>query len=220
MKYILFSIIIFSVAFTGCMTLPDPVDDIYLTEKTNEETAKLDKIAVDIIAKKKEKDEVEKDFEIAVQKVETSRTELSQIEAANIALLEKEKLYKMTKDSKLEDIQKEKEKNKIKEVQSKAHLDYNIAKADETKALLEVRKYELAVKVAEIDYEKALIAKTYQMKRSEDYKNKMIDELEYKKFMEDQYVRLEDNRKKYEKASKALADADNNLKKSGYEGEK
>jgi hypothetical protein len=158
--------------------------------------------------------------EITAQKVEASRTDVAQIQAEAEALNEKEKLYKMTKDSKLEDVQKEIEINKAKDKQSKAYLAYNIAKSDETNALLEVKKSELAVKVAELGYEKSMIAKAYQIKREEEYKDNMIDDLEYKKFMEDQKVRLEDNRKKYEKASKALAEADNNLTKSGYEGER
>jgi hypothetical protein len=220
MKYILLSVILCAAVFTGCVTLPDPIDDVYLSEKTNDQSAKLDRIGTDIIAKKKDKDKVEKELEIANQKIEASRTDVTQAEAAGEALLEKEKLYEMTKDSKLEEIQKEKEKNKIKTAQSKAYLAYCIAKADETGAMFEVKKAELAAKVAELDYEKSLIAKAYQTKRSDEYKDKMIDDLEYKKFLEDQRAKLEDNRKKYEKASKSLSDADANLKKSGYEGEK
>jgi hypothetical protein len=220
MKYILFGIIVFSVAFTGCLTLPDPIDDVYLSEKTNEQSAKLDKIGSDVIAKNKEKDMVEKEQEIATQKVEASRSEVAQVEAATEALLEKEKLYKLTKDSKLEELQKEIKNNRVKDTQSKAYLAYNIAKAEETNALLEVKKSELAVKVAELSYEKSLIAKAYQSKRGEEFKDDAIDELEYKKFMDDQKIKLEDNKKKHEKASKVLAEADSSLKKSGYEGEK
>jgi hypothetical protein len=213
-------LIAISVIFAGCVTMPDPIDDNYLKEKTQEDIAKLDKIETDIIAKKKNKDKVEKDSEIAAQKSELSRKEVLQTEADIAVILEKEKLYTSTKDSKLQDIQKEREKNDLKLTQLKAKLDYDIAKSDEAKALLEVKKYELGVKVAELNYEKALIAKIYQMKRKKEYEKKMIDDEEYKKFFDDQKIKLVDNQKEYEKASKVVAEKEDILKKSGYEGEK
>jgi hypothetical protein len=209
-----------SVIFAGCVTMPDPVDDLYLKEKTQEDTAKLDKIESDIIAKKKNKDKAEKDSEIAAQKAELSRKEVLQTEAGIAVLLEKEKLYTSTKDSKLQDIQKEREKNDLKLTQLKAKLDYDIAKSDEANTLLEVKKSELSVKVAELSYEKALIAKAYQMKRKKEYEKKMIDDEGYKKFFDDQKIKLEDNQKEYEKASKVAAEKEDILKKSGYEGDK
>ena len=220
MKYKIIIFIALAAFFTGCLTMPDPVDENFLKEKTSEENAKLDKIGAEIIAKKKDKDKVEKDSEITVQKVELSRKELKQAEAYNDVLLEKEKLYSSTQDPKLQDVQKEKQDNSLKIAQLKAKLDYDIAKDNETKALLEVKKSGLAVKVAELNYEQALIAKAYQMKRQKEYEKNMIDDELYKKFFDDQKIKLEDNQKEYEKAAKILTEKEDVLKKSGYEGEK
>jgi hypothetical protein len=206
--------------FAGCVTMPDPIDELFLKEKSQDETAKLDKIESDIITKKKNKDTAEKDTEIAAQKAELSSKEVTQKEAEIDVLLGKEKLYTSTKDSKLPEIQKEREKENLKLTQLKAKYEYHTAKSNEANALLEVKKYELAVKVAELNYEKAMIAKSYQLKRKKEYEKKMIDDEEYKKFFEDQKIKLEDAQKEYEKASKTVAEKEDILKKSGYEGEK
>jgi hypothetical protein len=220
MKYMMALIIAASVILSGCLTMPDPVDDVYLKEKTSEENAKLNKIEAEIIAKKKDKDVIEKDAEIAALKAELSKKEVSEINAAYASLLEKEKLYTATGDSKLAEIQKQKETTNLKLIQAKAKQEYSTAKRDETNALLEVKKSELAVKVAELSYEKSLIAKAYQMKRQKEYAKNMIDETDYKKFMDDQKIKLEDNQKEYQKASKITADTEEKLKNTGYEGEK
>lgn len=209
-----------SIFFAGCVTMPDPIDELFLKEKTQEETAKLDKIEGDIITKKKNKDAAEKETEIAAQKAELSRKEVTQKEAEIDVLLGKEKLYTSTKDSKLPEIQKEREKENLKLTQLKAKYEYHTVKSNEANALLEVKKYELAVKVAEFYYEKALIAKAYQLKRKKEYEKKMIDDEEYKKFFENQKIKLEDAQKEYEKASKIVVEKEDILKKSGYEGEK
>ncbi len=219
-RLVLFIFIAVAVLFSGCVTMPDPIDELFLKEKTEQDTAKLDKIEADIIAKKKSQDIVEKDAEIAAQKAELSGKEVLQTEAEIAVLLDKEKLYKTTKDSKLQDVQKEREKSNLKLTQLKAKQDYDIAKSDAASALLEVKKYELGVKVAELNYEKALIAKAYQMKRKKEYEKKMIDDEDYKKFFDDQKIKLEDSQKEYEKASKVVVEKEDILKKSGYEGEK
>ncbi len=209
-----------SIIFAGCVTMPDPVDDMFLKEKTQEEAVKLENIESDIIAKNKNRDMVEKDSEIAAKKAELSRKEVVQKEASIDVLLEKEKLFASTKDSRLPEVQKEREKESLKLNQLKAKRDYDIAKSNEANALLEVKKYELAVKVAELSYEKAQIAKAYQMKRQKEYAKKMVDVEDYKKFLDNQKIKLEDAQKDYEKASKASAGKEDILKKSGYEGEK
>jgi hypothetical protein len=220
MRYKIAFFIALAVFFSGCVTMPDPIDELFLKEKTQQDTAKLDKIEADIIAKKKSQDIVEKDAEIAAQKAGLSGKEVLQTEAEINVLLDKEKLYTTTKDSKLQEVQKEREKNTLKLAQLKAKQDYDIAKSNETNALLEVKKFELGVKVAELNYEKALIAKAYQMKREKEYKKNMIDDEEYKKFLEDQKIKLEDYQKEYEKASKVVVEKEDILKKSGYEGDK
>ncbi|MFH0976614.1 MAG: hypothetical protein V1874_12600 [Spirochaetota bacterium] len=220
MKYMMALLIATSVILSGCLTMPDPIDDVYLKEKTSEENVKLDKIGTDIIAKKKDKDVIEKDAEIAALKAELSKKEVTEISATNASLEEKEKLYTATGDSKLAEIQKQKEANNLKLIQAKAKQEYSTAKKDETNALLEVKKSELAVKVAELSYEKALIAKAYQMKRQKEYAKNMIDETDYKKFMDDQKIKLEDYQKEYQKAAKITSDAQEKLKNTGYEGDK
>jgi PBP1b-binding outer membrane lipoprotein LpoB len=219
-RLVLFIFIAVAVLFSGCVTMPDPIDELYLKEKTEQDTAKLDKIEADIIAKKKSQDIVEKDAEIAAQKADLSGKEVLQTKAGIAVLLDKEKLYTTTKDNKLQDVQKEIEKSNLKFAQLKAKQDYDIAKSNAASALLEVKKYELGVKVAELNYEKALIAKAYQMKRKKEYEKNMIDDEDYKKFLDDQKIKLEDYQKEYEKATKVVAEKEDILKKSGYEGEK
>lgn len=219
MKYKLSLLIAFSILFSGCITMPDPVDEVFLKEKTQEERVKLEKIEADVILKKKDQDKVEKDMEIVAQKTELSRKELAEAEAAKAVLLEREKLYTSTGDSKLQEIKSQRELNNIKIAQLKAKLDYYTAKSNETNALLEIKKSELAVKVAELKYEQALIAKAYQMRRKKEYEKKMIEDEEYKKYFDNQKIKLEDNQKAYEKALKELNEKKEILNKSGYEGE-
>lgn len=220
MKYKLGILIILSIIWTGCVTMPDAVDEAYLVEKTADESAKIEKIEGDVIAKKKSKDKIEKDQEIVTQRVEASRKQVAGAEAESALLLEQEKLYKMTGDAKLADIQKQKEANNAKIAQAKAVLEYNIAKKNETDAQLELAAADLGLRVAELRYEKALIAKKYQMKRSKEYAKNMIDETEYQKFMENQKRDFDESRSKHEKAAKELAEAEEKLKKAGYEVEK
>ncbi|MBN2403624.1 MAG: hypothetical protein JXN64_14700 [Spirochaetes bacterium] len=219
MKNKLSLLIAFSILFSGCITMPDPVDEVFLKEKTQEERVKLEKIEADVILKKKDQDKVEKDMEIVAQKTELSRKELAEAEAAKAVLLEREKLYTSTGDSKLQEIKSQRELNNIKIAQLKAKLDYYTAKSNETNALLEIKKSELAVKVAELKYEQALIAKAYQMRRKKEYEKKMIEDEEYKKYFDNQKIKLEDNQKAYEKALKELNEKKEILNKSGYEGE-
>ena len=105
-------------------------------------------------------------------------------------------------------------------MRANAYLDYNIAKKEETRALLEVKKAELAVRVAELDYEKALIVKAYQLKRPDEFSEEMIDDEEYKNFMDNQKRKLKDKQKEYEKAVNLFKEAESKFKKSGYEEEK
>ena len=219
MKYKIIFLIVFAAFFTGCLTMPDPVDEIYLKEKTQQDTVKLEKIEAEIIAKKKSQDAAEKEAEIAAQKAELSEKEVLQAKAAIDVLLDKEKLYTTTKDSKLQEVQKEIEKNNLMLAQLKAKQDYQTAKNEEAKALLEVRKTELAVKVAELKYEHSLIAKAYQMKRQKEFEKDMIDDEVYKKYFDNQKIKLEDTQKAHEKAVKTLNEKLDILKKSGYDGE-
>ena len=186
------------VLLSGCITLPKPVDETYLTEKTEEENAKLEKIEQEIISIKQDKDKIEKELEIFKQRIEVTTKEISELEAAKELLLEKEKLYSMTDDNdKIVELQKKKKVNRTRLTQLKAYLKYLNAKNDEKTALFNIEKTKLAVKVAELDHEKALIARAYQDKRSDEFEeDDRIDVSEYKKFLEDQKVKLDENKKK------------------------
>jgi hypothetical protein len=219
MKHKITFLISLSILISGCVSLPEPIDDAYLIEKTDKETTNLNKIEAEIIASKKEKDKIEKEAEIASLKTETGRKEIIRIESAGAFLLDKEKLYTRTKDERLADIQKQKEQNGIEGTQAKAHLDYLIAKENETISRLEIKKYDLAVKVAELNYEKALIAKAYQAKRNKDDNENIIDDEKYIKFLENQKEKLEDSKKNQKKAAAEAATMKENLIKSEYKGE-
>ena len=206
MRYQTFLLIItfvFLIVFPSCVTKPNTIDDVYLSEIKPEEAEKLRKIEENIIQLKKDKDKTESDFTIAEQVIAVSESEVSMLEAAGRNLQEREKLYSLMVDNqKLAEEQAKIAKNREETAQAKKNLKLNEARSDEAAALLEMKKTELAVKVAELDYEKAKIAKDYQAKRPEKVeKEKLVDDAEYEKFLNSQISDLD---KKIEKHQKAM----------------
>lgn len=215
--YIIFLPVIFLLCSgSGCVTMQKSVDDVYLSEMTDEDSTNIKKIEMDIVDQKKEKDNIENNLKIAEQEIVVNHSDISQIEATKNLLHEKEKLYSIAEDNEnLADIQNQLKKIKEKEAKAKANLEYNRAKRDEIKALLEVKKAQLAVKVAEFDYEKAKIAKEYQSKRPEKFRKDIIDETKYEKFLTEQIKNLEEKQEQHRKAKLAKE----KLQKTGEEAQ-
>ena len=204
--------------FSGCITLQKPIDDVLLGEKTTEESAKIEGLEQKIIAKKSETDKVKKELAIEEQRIKVSKALISKIDKTEALLQEEEKLYTLSEDKeKLVKTQSEIEKCKKNDKQANTHLKYNKAKQNEKNALLQVKKAELAVLVAELDYEKAKIAKKYQLKRPEKFGKDIIDEQKYEKYLNDQKEKLSEKQKKYSKTLDLLNQADEEQKKTGNE---
>ncbi|MDY6933675.1 MAG: hypothetical protein SVZ03_05550 [Spirochaetota bacterium] len=220
MRYYILSIITISLILSGCITMQKPIDDVYLSEMTSDEAAKLEKMEGEIISQKKDKDITEKNLSIGEQKIRVCKASVSQIQSTKILLQEEEKLYTLSDNTeKLNEVQ-----NKIKEcmgreTQAKANLKYNMAKRNEIKALLDVKNSELAVKVAKLDYEKAKIAKKYQSKRPEKFGDDIIDDIKYEDFLNDQTEKLNEKQEKHKETIELLNKAEDELKNTGYEVE-
>ncbi|MDY6968361.1 MAG: hypothetical protein SVR08_06880 [Spirochaetota bacterium] len=210
-----------SLIFYSCASMQKPVNEAYLSEMTNEEKARLDKIEMEIIAKKKDKDKTKEDYIISKQMIQVCNADILQTSNFRTLLLEREKLFTLTKDSvKLAEIHKKLKENETAKTQKNSYLKYNIAKKNEQEVLLEVKKSQMAVLIAKLDYEKAKIAKEYQSKRPEKFSKKdLVDDKKYKKFLDDQLKKLDENKLEHKKKIDLLTKADEELGKSGYKEE-
>ncbi|HNX59488.1 MAG TPA: hypothetical protein PKK43_10345 [Spirochaetota bacterium] len=204
--------------FAGCATFQDPVDEAYLTEMTQEEKAALNKIAGDIIAKKAEKDAAEAQVSISDQSIEVSKSQLSVIDAQRDLAVRKEKFYQLSKDSAKQSAEMGNIKSSdTQKVQENAHLDYCKAKRDVDQCTFKVKEAELGVLVAQMDLEKARIARKFQEKRKKE--DDSTDLIEVKKY-DDYYKKQKDDlisaQNDLKKANDSLLLADDKLKKTGY----
>ncbi len=192
------------IAVSSCLTMkPKTIDDVYLSEISAENAQRLRIIEGNIINLKNEKDKIEKDLAVAEQMIIVSESEIEKNKANKVFLQENEKLYTISEEiKKLTRVQKELSLCEKEIKDSKYGLNLNKAKHDETEALSSVKKAELAVEVAELDYEKAKVAKEYQVKRPEKFdKDKIINVPDYEKFLNDQTSDLDRANDKHKKAS-------------------
>ncbi|HEY1406501.1 MAG TPA: hypothetical protein VF857_07840 [Spirochaetota bacterium] len=205
----------------GCATFQEPVDDSLLKEMTQQQKDLLAKIGSDIIAKKAEKDGAETQVAISEQGIEVSKSQLAFIDAQRDLSVKKEKLYRLSNDS----AQQTTAMNGIKacdtqKIQETAHLDYIGAKRDVDKAVFSVKEAELGVLVAQLDFEKAKIARENQEKRKKSDDDSMIDVKKYEEYYNKQKENLAQAQQDLKKANDALLLADDKLKKSGFGGQK
>ncbi len=199
-----FFLIILIIVVSGCLTMkPKTIEDVYLSEISTENAQRLRIIEENIINLKNEKDKIEKDLAVAEQLIIVSESEIEKNSANKAFLQENEKLYTISEEiKKLTRVQKELSICEKDLKDSEYRLSLNKAKHDETETLLNVKKAELAVKVAELDYEKAKVAKEYQKKRPEKFdEDKIIDVPDYEKFLNDQTADLDRANDKHKKAS-------------------
>jgi hypothetical protein len=230
--------------FAGCVTLPDTIDEAYLVDKTPEQTAKLDKIAQNVIAKKKEGDEAKKNLAIAEQSVKVSEEMVAFLEREKSLLAQREKLYTLKRDdAKLSEVRSRLQENKQQGKGEKAHLNYNIALKDDAQAILEMRQAELAVAVAELNYEKAKIAEAFILKgkgkagkketevKEEGFfeglkkllsgsDKKAVDVKKFEEYLNKQKDNLKDAKAKQQQTAERLKKAEKELDDSGYKGER
>lgn len=214
----------------GCFaTMPPPVKDIYLKDATPAEQKKMSMLEQDIIKINQENTKVKDSLKILKQKILVSEKDINRLEKEKSYLLEKEKLHTLANETdKLVQLNNEKKKNERQLTLEKLNFDYLNAKKDNDEVYSELKNAELAVKVAELNYEKAKIGRAFQdktmkginatAKDSKERDKNKINLEEYEKYYNDQKAKLENKQKEFTRYSDLLKTAENKLndfKKSG-----
>ena len=157
------------VALAGCVTMPDPVPDNYLSEKTAEQAKNLEKMENAVIAKNHEVQTFKDKVDSAEQKFKVEKGRLGILKDEKKLLDEKQKQFQLENDS-----VKIGENAKLmsdKDIEIKSQVDrveYSSAFCDLVKGQKEVADAELSVLVAEMNFERARIAREYLLKRQGD----------------------------------------------------
>lgn len=182
-----FLIITFVIIIQGCVSMPTAISDAHLVEKTPEESAKLEKIEQSIIVKKNENDDAKKTLKIAEQKQSVIKGNIKILEKKHEVLIDEKKLYEISKDGdKLGDTREKLEENNKETKKEKGDLKYNTVFIENAKAIVEVKKAELAMLVAKLSYEKAKIANKFlvNQKKMEEKEAGVVNNKEEESFMD------------------------------------
>jgi hypothetical protein len=205
----------------GCATFQEPVDEAMLNEMNQQEKNRIEEINKQIIAKKADKDAAEKNVAISEQKVIVNTARLALIEAQKTYLLKREKLFVLSDNkTRLTDTRKAIDDNDRLQIQELENQNYCNTKKDADIAAFKVKESELSVVVSQLDYEKAKIAREYQIRRyGADY-DKLVDTKKFGDYYNAQQDTL-NNRKQYlQKSLEAVKSASDKLKAIGYEEQK
>lgn len=218
---LLFAVTLF---ISGCAGIPSPVEDRFLIDTNEKEAALIRDIEQKIITKNREKQAVENKLKEISPAPGITEDELKLMEKENTLLKDQIDFYTKTKDA----VTLESKKNQLKTNEAdiaKKRAQYNSQKAEKemTEAELEVKSNELAVAIAQLNYEKAKIASAYRDKNEESpdndsgnfitklFKNKdPEDKYGYKKYDEyykNQQDELAKSEKKFLEAEKKFQDA-------------
>jgi hypothetical protein len=214
-------VLLFSFMIFGCASFQEPVDDSLLNEMTPPEKENITAIQDSIISRKNEKDASEKVVEISDQMLLVSSARQASLNAQKEYYLKREKLSILSGDkAKQQDSQKMIKLTDEEIVKESANKDYCILKKEADRAAFKLKEAELSVLVSQLDFEKAKIAREFQIRKYGEKYNKLVDT---KKF-EDYYNSMLDdfNSKKQEnqKAIDSLKASSNKLKATGYEEQK
>jgi hypothetical protein len=216
-----FVCILFSVMMFGCASLQDPVDDALLGEMTQPEKENISAIKNSIIAKKNEKDASEKTVEISEQAILVSKARMSLLTAQKDYYIKREKFYLLSNDSaKLQEARTMTKRTEGLGLQESTNTEYCIAKRDADLAAFKVKEGEMSVLVSQLDFEKAKIARAYQVRRYGEKYNKLIDTKKFGDYYNAMQDDLSNRKKDYQKAQDSLKTASEKLKASGYEEQK
>ncbi len=222
------SLLLALVFMAGCLSMPDPVKDEFLVEQTAAQKQKLDSLAQEIIAKRKEKEKVDEALKITVQKVVIAKKEIPVLEKENETLVEKQKLYTIeNNDAMVKKTNDDIAANQTALARQKAYLKYLQALEDDQEAQIELRHAELAVYVSEMEFEKAKIARVYQEKEfgetdtpetAKDGKAEkhLIDVATYENYHVKQKSILASKTEKQKKTAEELKAAQKEMQDSGY----
>ncbi len=222
MKKILLVSAAMLIGLAGCVTLPDPVPDMYLAEKSDEDAKILDKLTKAIIEKNHEIKAIRDKVKETGHRQTVEKGRLSILTDEKNLLIEKKKQFVLENDqAKIEENRKMTIDKEIEIGDQNSKVEYAGALFEHTTALTEVKEMELSVLVAELSYEKSRIAKAYLLKRAEaggeDGKKKKADALtydeKYKKYLDKQKEQLVAQKIEMEKAAVKLKMAQDKLKK-------
>lgn len=232
MKKLLFTIIALTF-FAGCATLPGPVEEQYLVDKTDKDAALIENIETKIIAKNKEKQSAEQNRKENTPDIENTREELNLLSRENKLLKDQLELYTKSRDARNIEIKKEQlAENNLKIEKQKKLLKFQEAQKIFFDASADLKTAELAVLVAQLDFEKSQIANAYREKKepAEETEKKGFfaslfqkdpeDRFGYKKYsthLEKMNKDHETSLEKYNKAKNAYEAAKKNLDNTAVE---
>lgn len=209
------------IVLAGCATMPNPVPDMYLVEKSTEEENIMGKLSIDIIAKNHEIQEMRNKIKGTKYTLEVENGRLAILQEEKKLLLKKQKQYVLENDQTNIDNNKKVIIDKDNEIISQTNkVEYTSVLLEYTVAQNEVTETELAVFIAELNYKKANIAKTYLLKQQsaigEDSKKKEAAETydnKYQKYMDEHREILTDKKNELEKIAVKLKMAEEKNKK-------
>ncbi len=216
------------IGLSGCFaTMPSPIKDTLLIEKSAEDEKKLAKIEDEIVLINQENNKIKESLKIIAQKVIISDKEITSLEKGKSLLEEKKKLYVISNDTKaLADVEKEMVDNQQKINLEKINLEYLNAREDYEKSGIELKEAELAARIAELNFEKAKIARAYQdrtmgeipadPKTGKKDDKARIDVSEYEKYLESRKEKATNSRQYHLKISDTFKAAESKLNESGY----
>ncbi len=213
-------LIILSLLLSACTTMPPEIEEKYLVQKTGSDSKIINSLEERIIAKNREKQEVDSRIRNLSRTPDTTEDEIKLLKKENGLLKDQIYLYEKNKDA----VNLEAKKKQL--ADNDAILDKKIAQFNysqsERKLLeteLDLKDAELAVLIAELNNEKSKIAAAYRDKNEppkpaekENFFTKLLpkndpnDKYGYKKYPE--YLE-----KKKQEQSKAETDYREALKK-------
>jgi len=154
-----------SIFISGCISMPGQVEEKYLAEKNDNESALIKDIEQKIIDKNKEKQVVEKRLKEISPAPGLTEDELKLLKKENSLLKDQVDFYTKTKDAvNLESRQAALKENEAAINKKTAQFNYQCAEKEMTEAELEVKTNELSVEIARLNYEKSKIATVYRDK--------------------------------------------------------
>ncbi|MBN2160447.1 MAG: hypothetical protein JW807_13720 [Spirochaetes bacterium] len=154
------------VTMGGCVTMPDPVPDEYLVDKTADQEKTLEKLENAVIAKNHEARTMKEKLQEAEKQLKVEEGRLGILKNEKKLLEEKHKQYKLEDDTVRIDENLKMMVAMENEIQAQNNrVNHAEAVRDYAAAQKEVAEAGLSVQVAELRYERAQIARDYLVKR-------------------------------------------------------
>jgi hypothetical protein len=213
----------------GCASLPPEIDKDYLAQITPEQSESLKKIEIAIVAKKDEKDVVEKRLPLAEKMVDMSKARLNLLEASKDLNVIEVKYNEIKKDQKKVDelTTKGSDLDRQTELQKK-RIPLSVSQRKTIQSLLDLRTAELAVLVADLSNAKAVIANDFLLRQAKvaappaDSKKKPDQKIDLATFSEFLAKQKDSQKKAAEDYASQLKDYNtvrDEAVKAGYKGE-